>query len=363
LIGSFIRWWTSELVGLVPAGLRRAPRRRGRVLRFDVGPGATRVVHSVDGREQELGSIERGEGDRPAPGNEALGSMIAGLDPDSTLCEIRAAPGLALTRELELPAAARENLREVLGFEMERRTPFRVDEVHFGFSAASAPDESERIAVRLCVIPRRVSEPVFRLLEGWELSAAEAPALEDEGAVTLAFRAPGYRARGGGGLAVALALLNVAALVAVVAIPLYQQHQLTAALRADLAEARAAATRALEVRERLDATRAEIEFLADVRGRRPTAVELVEELSARLPDSTWLHRLEIDGAEVRLQGASGEASSLIAILEDSDSLAEVRFLSPVVREGNTGRDRFHVAAGVPGREAPAPPPAADGDSR
>ena len=35
-----------------------------------------------------------------------------------------------LTRNLSLPAAAEDNLRQVLGFEMDRQTPFKADQVH-----------------------------------------------------------------------------------------------------------------------------------------------------------------------------------------------------------------------------------------
>jgi general secretion pathway protein L len=63
-----------------------------------------------------------------------------------------------------------------------------------------------------------------------------------------------------------------------------------------------------------------------------------------LPDDTWLFRAEIRDGKVHLQGTSSRASALIAGLEASSLLEDVRFASPVTQDGASGRERFHLSA-------------------
>ncbi len=78
----------------------------------------------------------------------------------------------------------------------------------------------------------------------------------------------------------------------------------------------------------------------------PASVELLEELSQRLPDDTWLFRVEVRDGKVHLQGTSTTASALIAELEGSLFLENVRFASPVTQDGASGRERFHLSASI-----------------
>ncbi len=82
-------------------------------------------------------------------------------------------------------------------------------------------------------------------------------------------------------------------------------------------------------------------------------MELLEELSARLPDDTWLFRAEVRDGKVHLQGTSTGASALIAELENSRFLEDVRFASPVTQDGASGRERFHLSASIVSPPRPA----------
>ena len=71
-------------------------------------------------------------------------------------------------------------------------------------------------------------------------------------------------------------------------------------------------------------------------------------MSDATPDSTWLNRFEVKRGEVHIAGFSQAASSLIPLLEASDQLREVRFISPVTQDARTGKERFHLAARIIG---------------
>jgi len=54
--------------------------------------------------------------------------------------------------QVSLPLAVQENLREVVGFEMERFTAFRADEVYYSCRLMHVDRAEKRIAVRLIAV-------------------------------------------------------------------------------------------------------------------------------------------------------------------------------------------------------------------
>ena len=351
MLGRFLRWWGEELAALLPRWLRSSAPRQGNALCLDVHPGEVVVSHREGGREQALGRVALDHEGLPAPADrERLQALTAGLRPESIPCEATVAPELGLVKEVELPAAAEENLHQVLTFEMERLTPFRAADVYFDHRVISR--DGALLRVRLALAPRAVVDRAIGLLPDWDLRVAERPSRAGGGdlAVTLTFLAPVYRERRPGRISGFLVLLNLLLLAAAVAIPLLEERQYLVELDTRLNAAKREAQSASEVARQVDALRAQLRFLGAIASDRLTAVELLEELSARLPDNTWVFRLELRAGTVHVHGSSVAASALIATLEDSELFSDVRFASPVLREGNTGRERFHLTA----RVAPEP---------
>ena len=58
-------------------------------------------------------------------------------------------------------------------------------------------------------------------------------------------------------------------------------------------------------------------FLDRARSGRPTNVEIMDELSRRLPDTTYLEKLAVEDNRLTLIGLSTEASALVPQLEGS----------------------------------------------
>ena len=74
------------------------------------------------------------------------------------------------------------------------------------------------------------------------------------------------------------------------------------------------------------------------------AIALLDELTAVLPDGTWVENLDIKGKEIRIQGQSTQASALIGLVEESKWFRGATFLAPVTADRATGKDRFSLAA-------------------
>jgi general secretion pathway protein L len=343
-IGAFFSWWRDELAGMLPDAWRRRFERRHDVLLLTLLSDEVRISRRDSGRVEELGSIST---TLPNAG-ERMAAMLSGLKVKSTRVEVAVPSDKLLVKSIQLPLAAEENLRQVLGFEMQRQTPFRAEQVYFTYRVSARRPESQQIAVQLCVVPRTVVERVLDFLADWDLVPADGKSNGEQGQAdgVFAFVPSEAAQRPSSRLNRGLLALNLVLLVCVIAVPLVQQQRHLDQLRARFDEVRAAATAASGLQERIDKHSAQSRYLFGYKAERPASVELLEELSRRLPDDTWLFRVEVRDGKVHLQGTSTRASSLIAELEGSPFFQGARFASPVTQDGASGRERFHLSASV-----------------
>ena len=94
-------------------------------------------------------------------------------------------------------------------------------------------------------------------------------------------------------------------------------------------------------------------FLDRSRAARPTTVEILDELSRRLPDGTWLEKVAIEGDQLVLIGLSSEASALVRRLEPSPLWRSPALTGALQPDPRTGRDRFSLVAELATRPVPA----------
>ena len=348
-VGEFFRWWRSELAGMLPDGWRRRFERRRDTVVLSALDDEVRISRRDNGRVEDLGHIDMTLPDA----GERMTAALAGFDAGSTRIEVVVAPDKVLVKQIQLPLAAEENLRQVLGFEMQRQTPFRAEQVYFNYRVLARRPHNQQLDVQLSVVPRTVIEGIMDSVAGWRLEPCERAAKTDQDDGVFAFAPGDAGQRPSSGLKRGLLVLNLALVVAVVAIPLVQQQHYLEQLRVQLGEIREAATTASNLQQRIDQHQTRSDYLFAQKSGRPASVQLLEELSRRLPDDTWLFRVEVRGAKVNLQGTSTRASALIAELEGSRFLEDVRFASPVTQDGASGRERFHLSARIVSPATPA----------
>lgn len=354
-VTAFLRWWLGELFALLPQRVRRLLQGTQERVLLEPGTDSVRVLDGGEGAERELARVRWDDAEASQRLKRALVSR--GRAPAAVV--LRLSPGDVLKRSLMLPLAVEENLRQVLGFEMDRHTPFTAEQVYYDFAVTRRNPEKNVIRVALALVPRRRVDELTARLARWGLRP---------GAVEVAGRKPD--ARGPSSIPLAQGNSNVrpapagrilrraaagtaaALLVAAIAIPLVRKHQRVQELRGAVAEAQTQARAADGVREELNKWTAEADFFAQKKRQSSAVIHLLEDLSTILPDDTWLDRFELRGDSLRIQGESAAASALIPLIEQSPALRDTGFAAPVTRNTRSGLERFVITARIEERGQP-----------
>ena len=344
LIHGFFGWWLGELAGMVPKRLRAAASGERPRLVLVVEADRARLLSTAGGGEQLLGEAPL-DGEDPAL---RLGAALrqAGR---SRRAVVRLGRGLGLRKSLDLPLAAQTDLNQALRFDMDRITPFRADEVLFAWRVLRVDQERRRLQVELQLAPGQRADQALELATGLGLQPQRLELDEGEHGGSRLDLMPRASGRAGASRLNRLLLLLVAALaLAAVLIPLHEQRQRAAALEAEVAAARGAAEKSMQLRQTLETLSAAGNFVVRQKVASPMVAEIVAELSRVIPDQAHVVQLDLHDGGLQLHGFADQASDLIALLDESPLFHAPQFRSPVVRDPRTDKERFQIALQLAG---------------
>ncbi|GGJ99157.1 PilN domain-containing protein [Luteimonas terricola] len=346
------RWWIQALGTWLPLRLRELfGLARERLLLQVAGDG---LRLSIDGS----GGV-RALGDLPLPPADGVDDPLAALLAQRVArlprCLLLPA-GSALRRAMPLPAAAAERLHEVLGFEIERQTPFPAAEVEYDARLLGHRADGQ-IDAELVVVPRHALEaqlaalgPLATTLTGVDVDAGGGEGL---GVNLLPGARRHRRVDPWMSWNLALGLVAVVAIAAGLWQLLDNRRAAADAFEAEVGQAATRARGASTQRQALVDLVEGMAFLESARAARPTTVEVMDELARRLPDTTYLEKLSIEDTRILLIGLSNEAPSLVQRLEGSPLWRSPALAGALQPDPRSGRDRFTLTAELVVAPAPA----------
>src|SRR5262249_45270790 len=158
MVREFFAWWLGQLVELLPQGLRRTALTAADAMVIKpIGP-LGRGIEAVsiglrrNGKETPLGRFGLGAADL-AELPQAAGRTVLRLGGQGIL-------GKTVT----LPLAGERELDQVLGFEMDRETPFKAEEIYWNHRIEKADRQNGRLSVRLVLLPKANLAPLLTAL-------------------------------------------------------------------------------------------------------------------------------------------------------------------------------------------------------
>ncbi|WP_225774108.1 type II secretion system protein GspL [Pseudomonas sp. Marseille-Q5115] len=251
-----------------------------------------------------------------------------------------------LVQPLMLPAGARRDVHKVLGFEIDRYTPFTVEQVHF--VAQVLHNKGPKVKVLLVALSQERLHAMLDTCVARGLSVVGIDALTGDGTplgIDLLPAAARPRNARRWSLNRGLALFTFAlAIIAMVTLLHVRGAQLEA-LRITVEHQREAIAELETTRRELINTRGAATYLTALKAERPTLTAMLANLSECLGDDSWVQQLEVrDGGAVSLSGQSQRASALITRFKTCHTLADARFQGIIQPDTQTGNERFSLSA-------------------
>ena len=330
----FLRWWKQHLWECVPASMRR------------------RIVQSR----------------RPAiwsPSDDRV--WVAGASVDSSKSFTQSALAqrggdVALVvgenngfrRTVDLPMSVEGRLQQVLGFELDRLTPLRPSELYYDFHVVERNNSAGTCRVELVAAPKTRVAPLLDAAAKRNITVSRLLLSPADADTPLDLLSPSRALAGEGAtnrnwINWALAGLCAALALALVIFPLWQMRQQVIDLQPIEAKAKSDAEAASILQRQLEKQIGEYNLPLSRKHASPLAIQVLEELSKRLPEDTWVQTLEIHAVpnqktrEVVLQGETGSGGKIMQILQESALLKDPTFKSTMTRVAPNA-ERFHIAA-------------------
>ena len=372
-VKKFFRWWLRELDFLVPEKIRQliSEKQGFIIVRPEGNQLALTYVHSARDGGDAASQPGASEASRQAESVTILERNASGIEQykalmakDERLAKaeliLRLTGQEAIQKELALPAAVKENLFQVVAYELDRYTPFKAEQVYFAVKPLEGENEPGQIRVMLVLTPKETLDALYEDIKAMGMS----PLFVDYEALPndLEQRYDGYNLLPEGlreKTANAPRLIYTALIAAVflllgaaLALPVLFEYQSVKALqkKIDTIEKGAKEVKALQLE--IDAMIDETRLLIAEKSAAPAVVDMLNTLSALIKDDTWLTYAQYSDGHLQIQGQSPAASTLIGVLEDSPLFANARFVSPVTQDKTSGRERFQITVDVTPTVAP-----------
>ncbi|MCF5708061.1 general secretion pathway protein GspL [Pseudomonas syringae] len=284
--------------------------------------------------------------------------VASGADAQKTLL---LPSSLVLIQTLQLPVAAARNLPTVIGYELDRFTPFDAGQVYF--VARQESRNASFIQVTLVAVLRKRLDAIL------EACAAQGlrPDVVDVGTPETRMKVdllPGplrpQQSRSGHRLQRGLLWMSAGLLLGTMLLWLNDRQQLLEEMQAEVKAQKAQVSEVQQLRQQLTNTRGAANYLLRRKAAQPPLSALLSELTACLPSDTWIDHLEIsDSAEVAFAGQSAKASALIGRVKDCRSLDNAQFQGVIQPDSKTGKDQYSLRAHLRQSQQPDQPQQSD----
>ncbi len=339
MLVEFFTWWRQQLLDLVPEALRPGAGPAANALVADAtAHGVLTLLRRRRGLETRVAQVRLDEAGLP--------SLRAALNarPGGEPVLLRLPTHTLLERSVALPLAAERDLERVLGYDMERLTPFTADEVFWGFGVQARDRARGRLSVRLSLVPRSTVQGLIDMLAACNgrPSLIEAETEEGPRAIRLA-HAPAA------GAMTRLTPRNAAIILAflaflVIVSPFLRQSIELAGARRDLDSLAPRMSEVNALRRRIQGASAGGDAVLSETKRVGDMLEALAAITEILPDNSYLTEFTMRERKMTLKGLSASAPHLISLLSADPRIKNPAFTDATTTAENGHNDVFAIRA-------------------
>jgi len=258
----------------------------------------------------------------------------------------------ALVRKIALPQAAKENLLDVIGFELDKYVPFNKDQVQLGYKIDRTNTTDDKLLLDLAVIPKQKVMDVLKLCDEKSIFLDSIDVnLEEENSKPAALGVnllPADKRKPKDFTNLKINVVLTVVLVALVYFVMYTSlankqnkiDKLTVINEQLQKQARTSKLLNKELKNAIVSSK----FLQNKKQEHPAIMEIFSEVTSMLPDNTYLTRFKLDHNKLEITGQSANANSLIPLLNESKNWYVPQFIGAVVPDPRTNKEKFTIKA-------------------
>ena len=345
-VGQFMRWWKTELMSFVPEKYQQ-----------QLFPQAINILLTQE--QDEVVIWQNTSGDFVIEKNEDEEVMwwheVQHIINDAEGRRVNVVYLLpnneALVRKIALPQAAKENLDEVIGFELDKYVPFKSEQVQLSYKIDKDNSSEDKVVLDLAVIPKQKVADIIALTEekSIELDALDvnSGSAQQPQALGVNLLPPEKRKERNYfnlklniGLLFLFFILMYFVMYTSVANKQEKIEQLTN-LNSELSKQ---AKKAKLLRKELKSVIVSSKFLNNKKNDNPSLVTILSDITNRLPEDTYITRLKVNKEKLELTGQSNNASNLVPELDKSHSWFQPEIVGGVTEDRRTKKEKFTIKA-------------------
>jgi len=347
-VKTFLRWWRHELSFLMPEKIRQLLSEPQGFIIVRAEKQQLTLTYQLDGQVEPLGILVRN--------GSAFEQYKDLLATDARLNKakviLRLSTQDAIQKELALPIAAKENLHQVVAYEMDRYTPFKADQVYFAVQKLPKKLNNDPNQLKVCLVltPKTTLNTLYTDVH----TLGIVPLIADyEGVANdIAHRNDGYNllpahlqpevAKISRIAHAALIGFVFLLLGAIIVIPVWLESHAIDALTQKVKKLEKEANTIKALQLETQGLMEETQQLLNEKNTAPSVLNLLNTLSTLMKDDTRLAYLQYSDGHLQIQGESPAASTLISVLEDSELFNNAAFASPVTQDSVTKQEHFQI---------------------
>lgn len=346
-LGSLWRRWLRGLNSLTPVPLAELFLRPSPRLRVQLVNDRLLFVQELPGQKaRELLQLGCAEFDL-LEANSLYEQLTAGLDKQLLQLDLVLPAEQVLRRRVSVPVAAKADLRQALGFQIGKLTPFTREQVFYDVLETGQNNKAGMLEAELLVVPKsfagqwltQVSRvtglPVARLQVAEPADGvAKVNLLGELGVPSRWARRLNYNS----GLLLVLLLSLGLAMVAPVA-------KLRMLVLQDKQEIVQLGARVEQVRQEwygLQEGASSLGFMFEQYAQHGKATQILDELTRLIPDTIYLTSLTLEKSRLQISGQGSGVVDLVEVLNGSSLFEQAKFASAITR-GRDNQDVFVIS--------------------
>jgi len=244
-----------------------------------------------------------------------------------------------LLRELKLPHLNERDIAAAVSIEAQVNSPFPPSETHYGYNIHRLPSGSLRIEIAI-IHSRQLApsaQPQRALFARGQHGAIPLQGSREHTPFSTWYRSP---------LTLSLCALLTLVIIVWAISPTLLLRAESMLNEAALAQLSARTTPLLQKREELSALQQQLENIHAFDNEHPNPLVILDQLTAQIPDGTWLTQFSLRKDQLTLDGVSDNAIAIVSQLEKLPDLKGVRLGSSINRDPRSGGETYQILARI-----------------